>query len=742
MKKIYNYIMLFILAFVAVCCSEEEPIQTPSKSGGEVQFGLSLENLSRTIYGEESNNAFPIYWVNDDKVMVYSPQCATDRNLAEYKVSVNGTQQNYATSLTKTGSYGIQWGDEVANFYSVYPSGDYTVSGEKIRNLKIGYSQDVYLAEDGVTLKNMSDCLMHAVVNNVAVGTTVNLTYNPIATAIMLHLNVPSSSTVGFTIQSIKLTAPTGTNIAGDFNVNLADGTFAEWVTGSSSNSITLQISNSATGGFYQMAKESSIIVPIFLVPVNGLDISGWTIDIITDQGTFKKKLTRTDDGKTALKAGMVHNLTLPNLTIEKETEWQVANWMVNIPRNVYLSEVSIPGSWNSINPDFQDTGTDDATTIANQYAQGVRAFHLDTRWKAKYSGGFIGLGQTVTVVGLGVADGGDNGSATSSLWTSGDKYMRGDDTPLVEDIISQLVGYIKNTPEEYMVLVCSFAQESIEHNGTNGWIKEISTICSKDEYKDYVVNAQNVTPNTLVGDVLGKIVVLIASSEKITDTTTPSSTLAENSRCFFSYMPQELQSTQFGENSSNMDELWFTTTTTNDSGITLYNSHAQITSSTGSAITDHNRGYVPSINQRTAVLNRILNWSKSNYGTENYKHDKWIYLGLGGYQVEDGGNAGSVNGSYSTIASTYNTWINGKVTEMGITPQGQTSVIPYYPVGIVLMNYVNDYVSTVKNILQLNSKYRLQYDPDKPANYNPNAKAISEYDTSLTTGGKVFSLD
>ena len=98
--------------------------------------------------------------------------------------------------------------------------------------------------------------------------------------------------------------------------------------------------------------------------------------------------------------------------------------------------------------------------------------------------------------------------------------------------------------------------------------------------------------------------------------------------------------------------------------------------------------------------------------------------------------------GSNATVASDFNTWINGKVTEMGTTPEGQTSVVPYYPVGIILMNYVNNYSSTVKNILLLNNKYRLQYDPDKPANYNPNAKAISEYDSSLTTGGQVFSLD
>ena len=85
---------------------------------------------------------------------------------------------------------------------------------------------------------------------------------------------------------------------------------------------------------------------------------------------------------------------------------------------------------------------------------------------------------------------------------------------------------------------------------------------------------------------------------------------------------------------------------------------------------------------------------------------------------MASGGNAGSVTGSYSTIASTYNTWISNRVSEMGTTPDGASQAVPYYPVGIVLMNYVNDYTSTVKDILTLNNKYRLQYDPSKPTDY------------------------
>lgn len=758
MKKIYNYIMLLTLAFVAVCCSEEviDAPSTSAKTGDDVQFTLSLNKESRTIYGPEANNVFPIYWVEGDKVQIFSPQALAGRRNAEYKVVLpaNVTNPNYAEDLTPTGANGVQWGDGYEktdveegmptegyhDFYSLYPSGNYSLSGEGTQATGITINEMQNIVVEGSNVKSdMEDCLMYAKTKGVSKGSVVNLQYDPISTVLMLTVKVAANE-VGteadnFTIQSVTLEADAA--IAGTFSLNISDGTFGEFEDKKSSKTIKADIVNTSTGGYHTISNGESFEIPLFLAPVSSLNVQNWKISIVANNNTY----TKTLNIDKALTPGQIHKITLPELK-PATTEWEVSKWMTYIPRNVYLSEVSIPGSWNSINPDFQTTGETDAATIANQYAQGVRAFHLDTRWKAKYSTGFIGFGQTVTVLGLGVADGGDNGSATSSLWSSGDKYMHGDDVPLVEDIISQLVGYIKTTPEEYMVLVCSFAQESINHSGDNGyWYGEISAICNKTDYADYIVDASKLTPNTLVGDVLGKILVIVNMQEAITTSTV----LPSSSKCMFTYMPSELASTRFSGSDeatllkNNTDNLWYSSTAATTTGVTIYNNQAQITSSTGSGI-NHDRGYAPSMTERTNVLNTIVNWSKSNYGTTNYNHDKWIYLGLGGYQVSSGDNAGAVDNSYSTIASTYNTWINGKVTEMGTTPEGQTSVVPYYPVGIVLMNYVNNYASTaVKNILLLNNKYRLQYDPSKPSDYDPNYKDPDDYDGSGGEGGDII---
>ena len=730
MKKLNKYLMLFVAAFALVGCVDDVT-ETPSmeaQTGDEVQFGLTLPS-SRLVYDQENPvkengiiTAFPLYWTNKDKVFIFSPDCLDGRRGAEYEVGVdNDNAQNYATSLTKTGAFGVQWGeDETATFYSLFPSGKYGLSddGSLAKGIWVNYTQTIDV-NGGNIKSDMEDCLLYARTENVAKGTTVNLNYKPITTTFMVKLQVADNSTKPFTITSISIVAD-GTDIAGKFDINVNNGSFADFAD-NSSNTVTANIVNKATGGYHTLAANEAVEFPMFLAPVDGLNTDGWKIIVNTlVEGvtkTFTKTLTAQD-----ITPGQVHMISLPKLSVKAEEikEWDPATWMVNIPRNVYLSEVSIPGSWNSINNDFQKMGDSDKLTIDNQYKIGVRAFHLDTRWKASYS-------WTVfqKVIGLGVADGGSNGNSVSSVITSGDKYMRGDDTPLVEDIIDQLVGYIKTTPQEYMVLVCTFAQESIQHNGANGWINAISEICNNDAYKDYILPASAVTPDTLVGDAIGKIVVLIGASEEITSTTSPSSTLAENSDCFFSYLPMELKSKMFVATETqpidNEDQLWYTTTTTNDTGITLYNSHAQLTSSTGNAITNHNRGYVPSVTERDAVLNKILGYSLANTKAgDNRQHNKWLYLGLGGGYVSDGGNTGITSGSYKTIATKYNTWIDGKVKEMGTTPAGATEVVPYYPVGIVMMNHVESHASTVKDILLMNQKYRMQYDASKPTDYTP----------------------
>lgn len=753
------------MAFATVGCLGELNTDIPStESGDEVQFGLSLPSMTRTTYGDKNaaGTAYPIYWVDGDKVQVYSPQCLAGRNDAEYKVSVNSATQNYATSLTPTGANGVQWGDQPAMFYSVYPSGKYTISdeGATIQNLKINFSDDFEVSQDeqgkNVVTPKGADCLMFAKTPaEVDPGTPVNLSYSPMATSVIITLQGPSANSVAhqITIQSIKLIAPSDTFIAGNFNVEFDEESnkyvHTGWVDGSvKSNSITVQVYDKSTDAFHVIERGETLQIPIFLAPIAGLAIKegadetkiddDWRIEVLVQTQitenevpkdltkTFTKKLKFAEGFNANLEPGMVHELpalpTLDIITDDTSSEWQVGDWMTNVPRNVYLSEVSIPGSWNSLNPDFQTQSTNATATVLAQYNLGIRAFHIETRWQAQ------GIWALVRPNGvLGVAVGGE------TLGGSTDKYMPADNKNAFKTVLDAIVSNVQD--DEYLVVVCSFAQNSAEYNGANGWIKEISNICASN---DKVMMASVINQDTLVGDALGKVIVIINTENDITSDVTPSTSLAENSKCLFTYLPSELTADHFNVNKSNIDSLWRTTTKVISSGLAMYNTQAQVTSDQADAKTGFNtynnkRGYAPSIIERKEVLEDILAWSKQNYAEEKYVHDRWIYFGLGGYQVsEDDTDVKAISGSYSNIASVFNTWIDEKVSEMG-TKEGEESAKPYYPVGIVYMNNVSEYQAVVKNILLLNNKYRLQYDPDKPADYKPaTTSAAASYSSGM----------
>ena len=727
------------MAFAVASCTEEEIVENKvlGKPGEEVKFGLSLDNGSRTIYGPEveyENNegktvhAFPIYWVDGDKVQIFSPQCLEGRRNAEYVVSTKDdkgdvvTNQNYASNLTKTGDYGVQWGtDETADFYSLYPSGNYEFSEEGDDMVAAGVSvlPTQTISYDGSKFEHeMSNCLLYANTQKVKMADgVVNLSYTPLSTVLWFEVNVVDDN---FLIQGIELTSKNQA-ISGTFNYNLSKGEFVSWLTGKNSIAVSIADKSGDQEVPYTLKENSKIDFPVFLAPDPNLKPSDMTITVYTDKGAFVKTLSDNVDLKLA--PGQIHKVILPELKKASE-EWEVATWMKFVPRNVYLSEISIPGTWNSLNPEFQAK-----TSIDEQYAAGVRAFHFETRWRR--TGNFWDYQYS-----LGIADGHATGS-------SGSKYCT-DESPEFSTEFNNIIQKVKD--DEYMILVCSFAQGSAQRNGVNGWIKVISELCKNEK----VFDARNIDSQTLVGHVLGKVIVIVNVESEITESTDPESALAANSKCFFNYTPSEVPKARFVSSdntddtllSANSDVYWNTNESetfeseTFESDIKVYSTQAQISSNSDTGISTTSRGYAPTITERLKVLNLIVDWSKGNYTSTNYDHDQWIYLGLGGYKTNKS-DASTVGGSHAAIENTLNPWINNRILEMEGTIEK-----PYYPVGIVLMNnkkgsnYTDDnnadlnykFTDVVKNILMLNNKYRLQYNPNAPKHTDDSYKDPYSY--------------
>lgn len=696
--KTKKYLMISALALLAYSCQTEEFGDTQPTPGKEVQFGASLEqSTTRTIYGDETNNAFPINWINGDEVVIFSPDCANNGGVgsATYKVNVgeeNSGKQNYANSLDKTGDIGVRWGDNTTgSFYSIYPASSlYTKvsSNCKIVTLTMPAQQDNTFerTSDGkiIAYPDMRACFMYAYTPNVTSGSTVDLRYKPISTAIRFKLQGPLNNDKGpVTINYVRIYAPTSINGTYEFSDVTNGSGIPEPKSGL--NYVTMNVADK-NGSYLTLSAGESVELNAFLLTGKDITIdNNWYIEVATSDGSvFTKHIianeNATSEGMT-LKPGMIHRLPdLPPLTASGE--WDPANWMRNIQRNVYLSEISIPGSWYSLDQDYQS----DIRTIDGQYNLGVRAFHFDTRWIAEKKGLIF---PTYTPTALGVAGTADNYDANEG------RYLQSNDNPMTfETALGQVVSNVKS--DEYMVVMCTFAQGSAIYGD---WRKEISDAC--DKYPGKIVEASSLNENTVVGDVLGKVIVIV-------NTYTPGE--VTNSKCMFFNMSLLLDENEFKNNPYYEKPLyWYNTT---NSGITMYGTHAQATYVDRDGTYDNDRqSYVPSLTERKTKLQNILTWSQNNYAKrDNYVHNCWIYMGLGGYVPGQGLLGHDDYHAVSTDPNGLNTWMATKVEDMYTNKS-------YYPIGIVLMNFVGSSntskgISLVQRILEMNSMYRKAYDP------------------------------
>lgn len=713
--RTHNYLLgLSLLALVA-CNQENMPERPTPTPGAEVKFGVSLNktDVTRTIYGEENaeKTAFPIYWVDGDKVLVTSPQCLNGRNTAQYKVSVPpDKQQNYADRLDKTGATGVQWGQaDKADFYSVYPADNASVQGTTF-SLKMPNVQreTLELRENGQkAYADMNACFMGAVSKEVPNGDEVNLTYTPLSTAIRFTLRGPSAG-VGQTNSEVtisKVVLKADKPIAGDFTVDMSTPEPTVKLGSNTYNEITLYAYYASTGGYLTLKVGEQVELNAFVIPYEGLAVNdNWKLEVTTAEGAvYTTSLNGTGDGK--LMPGKIHRFLgqLPSLPAPT-TEWDPSNWMVNIPRNVYLSEISIPGSWNSLNDDFQDVnGSTEAickAAIDAQYTAGVRAFHIDARWKAEKDPS-IGYDYITTKPGkltLGVANSGD-------AYNYKDKKLMNSKNMLFANALKYISSHVQQ--KEYMIVFCTLAQDSYEEK-EGGWMQAVSDACATD---NNIIDARTISANTVVGDVLGKVIVIVNCAK---DPQTIQNLLPTGSKCLFTYTPLELDENRY----TTLPYCTGAIVNCEDASLNMYSAQAQIMANPMDATkgyTVSGRGYAPTLVQRQEKTENILKWSLGNYGKTDYAHCDWLYNGLGGYLCKSGGK--EVKGSYREVAKKLNLWIDGKIKKMSAHPDASQGQTRYFPVGMVLMNYVTDAVygkPVLLDILSINNKFRKAYDPNR----------------------------
>lgn len=697
---------LSLLALVA--CSESEVTDRPEPTpGADVKFGVSLDKTdTRTIYGDEDGNKFPIYWVQDDQVLVNSAQCLTGRQTGTYKISVDTKNQNFASSMTKVGDAGVQWGNSVtANFYSVYPAdkasvlseGNFKLTMPEVQRLKVEAP-----ASGTTVLKSYPDmdaCFMTAKTTGVANGSDVLLHYTPLSTAVRFTLKIDESSTAEVVVSQIKIVADKP--ITGDFSLDLT-GANPVVKAGTNTSKEVILYSYYDNGAYLTLKTGQSVELNAFLIPFADLTVnSNWQLQLTTasnETWTISLAGSATSTNGNQLQPGKIHRIKkLKELNIN--SKWDASKWMEYIPRNVYLSEISIPGSWNTLNVDHQKVSdSENASLLAeieSEYTAGIRAFHLDARWGADRS-----WRGTYTKTGLSLACGG--GGLIGNTYTINGKKVMKNSVIKFSTALDAIAGYVK--PKEYMIVFCTFAQGSYDGFGDGeSWMEAVSSACENITNKDNIFDGSLITKETVIDDVLGKVIVIVNCASEVTDISHDA--LPSSSKCLFTYTPLELNEQNYHDLKYKEGKIYnISNSKATESGFGMVSSQAQIMASLDAKTGEStDRGYGPTVAERQTKSQNILDLSKTNYESGNVSHLLY-YHGLGGY------SNGTEN--QSDVAAKFNPWIDGIVKNMSATPTGNQTI--YYPVGVVLMNHVLSYPTVVEDILSLNNKYHKAYDPNR----------------------------
>ena len=429
MKK-YSVYSLLALGVVALSgCQDEEIVKpvNPAVTGEEITFGSSLYDAeTRTEYGMDPvNGAYPVYWEDGDQISIYCPQSNNTQRVfyavkpqdpaKQYEVSEgvfapgDRSKSEAVTKLDKDAP-GLQWGaEEVHRFSAFYPADKIISSEQGVITAEIPVEQAPVRWETtpngiGTTytgIANTDYAFMWAFnEHKKSDGGDVALKFRPWVTILDVEINGPEGDRE-VKMSSVQLRSLSNETLTGRFTVDFKDvekdpgnpalyPTYAEVDQGDAvRNQITIQLYdqslNNGQGDFITLRKGDKIVVRFYLLPKDvNYDTSEGRNDLQIRVAPFNSAvLTRTLNAQEGTVTGgilahKVNKVILPSVSNDGPNYW-----MSSLDPNIYVTELSLPGSKMSYQTAENVSGRNAVyyqdLSIAQQVTNGIRAFQIQT---------------------------------------------------------------------------------------------------------------------------------------------------------------------------------------------------------------------------------------------------------------------------------------------------------------------------------------------------------------------------
>ncbi len=504
---------------LASCVNDNVTGGKPLPKGTEFDFGTTVDaNLSRTYY-DPADVANPkatywkIFWNYQDpldQVYIYSPQAMTGRQQAAY--TVHGVKDQHSATATKNSEIGIQLSDaNTYDFYGMYPAQNVKANSGSGHSLsatmpifQTASTTEIMNSENNVgnleTTADMNSALMIAKVSGFMPSTQnnakVNLQFEPFASMLNVTVNGVEKSNFNYKVLITSIIIEADAPIAGDFTYNYEtkDITFGE----NASKFIQIDTKFKDAAGHQigvPMGPDSKLNVRAFMIP--NPKVKSLKVKVVTSAAqTLTKTLNMAN-----FKNSQIHFAKLPKINASN-LQFDYKIWLSQLDPNIYLSEISMPGSALTfsykLSKDYQKTQTLDLT---KQFENGIRVFqfHVNTvNQTSTYDGGS-------TSVGIALPDGTPMEKDGGGYWT-------------IEDAINALHSEMKglHKDEFCVVAISDWIAKPVTTAKMTTLYNRLKAVLNKAGEKGLV--ATNVSPNTTIADVKGKVIFKVQLNGSYTD--------------------------------------------------------------------------------------------------------------------------------------------------------------------------------------------------------------------------------
>lgn len=752
MKK-YGFYLCAAAAIALIGCKDDVVVEktvTPAQTGDEITFGSSLTNIdSRTIYDDEittdgtGKSYYKVSWESGDQVAIYCPE-ASNGNMVYYKVTPDENDASHSSAVTKVNpdQAGLQWGQaEEHHFSAFYPA-------DRIKGLQNGkITAEIPVEQTPLSWKST---------HNDAGGTTytgvantdyafmwaynthkksdrgdVALNFKPWVTILDVEINGPETADAAIKMSSVQLVSTTGETLNGQFTMDFtavendraAYPTYEQAGEPHATRSyITIQLYDREKEDYITLKHGDKIVVRFYLLPKDANYDTSARQDLQLRVTPYNSAvLVRTlnaaagsDEGtqEGGILAHKVNKVILPSVSKTGPNYW-----MSSLDPNIYVTELSLPGSKMSYQTAENVSGRNAVyyqdLSIAEQITNGIRAFQI----------------QTASTNNVPWYESGSASDQVLYMTVAGNKT----DTRF-KDIVREIATGLKTAEaaskkQEYAFILLTAALGECDSYGvgrgyTSGelaWMdairNELAEMAADEE--TYRLYTGKITPTTTINDVKGHIIIKVNYNKD-----NMGNHLSENDHIpamFAKWGKFEDVSTPFTETDAYAinSMRWGTSHNINSGALQWFYHEA-------TSVGYNNRGGEETYDQKIGNIEDMWNRSVGYYNS-NSDHSMWFLNDLGGCYV---------NGVYSSDES--QSGVNAWTQEVGPYAtrllQNRTEDAT---LGIVLINYANpenDYSGNlIQTIINNNFSFQLRTRGSSQSNV---------YNASYSKGGNAIGWD